>query len=152
MRWIGFTGSRYGMTDAQGKRFLELLECYLLDHSSAGIIHGGCVGADFECHNLALAYGMKVRVHPASNVAAKWVAIITANEAEFIAPPAPALERNRRIVQECEYLIATPYTAQRVRRSGTWATIDYAIAAGKPVTIIRPDGSVVPCNEETKPR
>lgn len=48
---------------------------------------------------------------------------------------------NRDIVAETDELIATPKGFQEERRSGTWATVRYALKARKPVTVIWPDGA-----------
>lgn len=46
------------------------------------------------------------------------------------------LARNRRIVAAVDVLIAAPETDREELRSGTWATIRYARAAGKPVVML----------------
>jgi hypothetical protein len=58
--------------------------------------------------------------------------------------------RNQHIVNETEYLIATPFMLHETQRSGTWSTVRKARAANKMVVIIYPDGSInIEKNEET---
>lgn len=59
-----------------------------------------------------------------------------------IRDPLPPLERNHRIVDACDVLIACPKDAQEQLRSGTWATVRYARKQGKRVIVITPDGTV----------
>lgn len=131
-RVLGFTGTRHGMTAAQ---FREL-ERRLTDVDQ--LHHGDCIGSDKEAHDLAeLKFGVWTVAHPPINN--KLRAFCEANE---VREPKEYLERDYNIVDESEELIATPYTFIEVRRSGTWATIRYAILHDKPVTIIYPDGTV----------
>ena len=53
----------------------------------------------------------------------------------------PYLERNRKIVDNSDMLLAAPAGPEAEHlRSGTWSTIRYAIKMGKRVFIILPDG------------
>ena len=58
-------------------------------------------------------------------------------------PFADPLARNRIIAARCDALLACPAEPDEQLRSGTWSTIRYARKAGKPITIIRPDGGVL---------
>lgn len=57
--------------------------------------------------------------------------------------PKPYLVRNRDIVEETELLIAAPAKAVEHLQSGTWSTVRYARRFGRPISIIRPDGTVI---------
>ncbi len=47
-----------------------------------------------------------------------------------------SLDRNLRLVAECDVLVAAPLTDAEVRRSGTWATVRYARRRGVPVVML----------------
>ena len=51
----------------------------------------------------------------------------------------PYLERNKKIVNCCDILIAAPKQINEVLRSGTWSTIRYAKKIGIEVFIILPN-------------
>lgn len=46
------------------------------------------------------------------------------------------------IAETCDRLLAFPNESWEANRSGTWTTVRYARAAGKPVTLVLPDGTV----------
>jgi len=52
------------------------------------------------------------------------------------------LARNKDIVAETEFLIATPKEYTEILRSGTWATIREAFRQNKKVAIIFPNGNI----------
>jgi predicted Rossmann fold nucleotide-binding protein DprA/Smf involved in DNA uptake len=109
---VGFTGTRQGMSASQRKQLQWVLtEAFPV----ARVIHGGAVGADREAHVIADDAEIATTVHPAGR---------------------DPLARNRRIVAECDLLIAAPRENLEEQRSGTWATIRYARQAGKPVVML----------------
>lgn len=138
---VGFTGSREGMTAPQ---FATLVECFRDIYAEGkaepfygvSVHHGDCEGADNTASEQAQFYGFWIVSHPPINP--KLRAYTLANE---IREPKEYLERDRDIVAETDWLIATPNGPERPH-SGTWYTINYAIGQGKPVTIIWPDGTL----------
>ncbi len=133
---IGFTGTRQGMTIPQHAALVRIMLSY--HKSTAGIRwhHGMCVGADEQCHDLALIFDFSVWGHPPDN--SRHVARV--KHLNRISAPLPYLDRNHAIVDECDILIATPNTFKEVLRSGTWATIRYAKKTDKKVVRIDPYG------------
>lgn len=130
---IGFTGSRGGMTLRQ-KEGLELL-LNTLDRSEITIHHGGCVGADTQCHYIAQDRGIEIVVHPPIN---KEFAADVISTGYTQPKPKHYHERDRDIVNECKFLIATPKSMED-RSGGTWYTINYArVTAKKPCFILEP--------------
>lgn len=100
--------------------------------------HGMCDGSDKECHNLARSLGgIWIVGHPPINkkLFAKDL------DVDELREPKDYLPRDHDIVDESDDMVATPYEFQEMLRSGTWATIRYAVKARKWVTIIYPDGS-----------
>lgn len=126
---IGFTGTQDGMTPVQKKAVAEILA---LKRPAVGV-HGDCVGADKDFHDLCVAFGIKVEIHPPD----KDVKRAFCKGAE-VKPPLPYLVRNHNIVDSADYMIATPKTDYEELRSGTWATIRYARKKNKRIIVLRP--------------
>ena len=59
------------------------------------------------------------------------------------AHPSPNLVRKRDIVDKTELLVTAPADAVEHLQSRTWPTVHYARRLGRPISIIRPDGSVI---------
>ena len=122
---IGFSGTRYGMTEAQSDAVVDLLDETLRLH---GFIahHGDCVGADAQFHRICRAPRggpVAIEVHPGLP---KWRAWCQGDMAHR---PALYRERNRAIVDACSVIIAAPYENEPQPRGGTWATIRMALKA-----------------------
>jgi hypothetical protein len=103
----------------------------------SALIHGDCIGADENAHNICLNYdSITINIRPCN----------LNNQRAFceggniIAPPEAPLSRNKKIVDDGSRLIACPFTDYEELRSGTWSTIRYAKKIGKPYTIIWPNG------------
>jgi hypothetical protein len=131
---VGFSGTRRGMTSEQSRALRRSLASF----EDAVLHHGDAVGADAEAHEQAVVLGWSVIIHPPINAA--WRARKVASEERA---PKPYLVRNRDIVDETELLIAAPAEAVEHLRSGTWSTVRYARRLGRPISIIKPDGTVV---------
>lgn len=134
MTALGFTGTQAGLTALQAARLHALLGKW----PGASFHHGDCVGADAEAHALALR-SHPVVVHPPDNPSKRaWCEGWTHRRQER-----PYMERNDAIVAECDVLLACPSGPERTQpRSGTWATVRRAEAAGRLVLICWPDGTV----------
>jgi len=115
---VGFTGTQIGMSDYQALtlRYLLTLNC------ASELHHGCCIGADSEAHEIAQDLGIWIVAHPPDKLD---------KEGECYQPDEtrdrrPYLVRNRAIVDDSEFLIATPRDNTERRRSGTWYTVRYA--------------------------
>jgi predicted Rossmann fold nucleotide-binding protein DprA/Smf involved in DNA uptake len=134
---IGITGSREGASYEAHNRLKDVLRAL----EPTELHHGDCVGVDSEAHTLVLNFFNKEQTliikHPpkADELRAYRVAGECRAEAAY-------LERNHNIVDAVDMIVAVPKTAEEVKRSGTWATVRYAIKQGKPVMLIKPDGSI----------
>lgn len=134
---VGFTGTRFGMTDQQIKSIAEIvdglpddLECH----------HGDCVGADEEFHTIVriAKEGARIRGHlPENEKHRAWC------DFDFEEEPLDYKVRNRRIVNASDLMIAGPKEMKEAKRSGTWMTIRYALRQGKEMLVVFPDGRVV---------
>lgn len=131
---IGFTGSRYGMTDDQKMSFKSIIK-----HCPITVFcHGDCVGADEQAHSIVNGHTM-AEIHVRPGPGGKHRANC---EGDFTYPPSSFLSRNKDIVDESEMMIATPNSFEEQKRSGTWSTIRYTRKKQVTMCIIWPDGSV----------
>ncbi len=102
--------------------------------------HGDCLGADKDAHDLVVTFGdIAIKKRPCDLESQRaWTL-----EGDCIAEPEPPLDRNRKLVDDGDTLVATPGEQQEELRSGTWATIRYAKRQQKPIIIIWPNGHVL---------
>ncbi len=134
MKHLGFSGTRYGMTDEQFRAVGHLVA----DIKATHYHHGDCIGADAQFHNLVLPLG-EIIIHPPAvdycrahcTMASAWM------------PSLPFLERNRAIVDASDALIAAPHERVEQQRGGTWSTLRYAREIGKPLYLVLPNGLVL---------
>jgi hypothetical protein len=131
---VGFTGSRYGMTEWQE---LELiLFCASNTEGPITFLHGDCIGADEQAARIFRAAGAYTEGYPGH------IPQYRANfPSDFTHEPQNTLVRNRIIVDRSELMIATPYSYSFKPGSGTWMTINYAVSTEKPLQVLYPDGS-----------
>jgi hypothetical protein len=131
---IGFTGTREGLTAAQRDKLVMLVVAPEEFH------HGCCVGADEQAAHIAFSADCpRIVGHPPTATAMLSEFSLGFNTENH--DPLPYLERNRRIVDACETLIACPKGPEE-QRSGTWATVRYARKQKKQILIIWPNGTV----------
>lgn len=137
MIFVGFTGTRHGMTEAQQATFREVFP------TDAGAFHhGSCQGADVQAARLVRQLrpdGITSICHPGPDGD-------THREAsgvdDFTHTGKTHFARNRDIVDACPVLIACPCDMTEQPRGGTWYTINYARKCERRILIIWPDGSV----------
>lgn len=140
---LGFTGTQVGMTDRQKMALNEYLVEWLgTDRRSRVIVvHGDCVGADAQFGKLAKRCEFKIHIRPGCDAQGRSPKRAF-SYSDLTYPPAPYLERNRKIVDECAVLLAAPNGRQETIRSGTWSTVRYAQNTKKPIVMFYPDGVV----------
>lgn len=136
---IGFTGTRHGMTQAQRAAVYE----FLYTREGGEFHHGDCIGADAEAHDVAAMAGFDpndggIVVHPPTDPKAR-----AFKTCSIVLDPLPYLVRNRAIVDETSWLIATPAEAVEQARGGTWYTVRYARSLKKNLRIFLPDGTAL---------
>jgi hypothetical protein len=130
---IGFTGTRQSMTPAQEGALRELLA----SHPDAVLHHGDAIGADAQAHDIAVALGCRLVIHPPVDGTDR-----AFKHSSDVRAPRPYLDRNRDIVRETELLIAAPAEATEQLRSGTWSTVRYARKLRRLIVLVLPDGRV----------
>lgn len=133
MARIGFTGTQNGMTKKQEIAVWQLLHDNLPDEFH----EGDCIGADVSAAVYARKLGYWIVSHPP--LIQKKRAFFPADEERA---PYDYLVRNHNIVRETQELLATPFQAEEIMQSGTWATIRFAKKLGRKVTIVLPDGEL----------
>jgi hypothetical protein len=134
---IGFTGTRNGLTSPQREALISAIDDFAQLWPGAEFHHGDCVGADAEAHGFAMSAGLPVVIHPPSKDALR---AFCAGAREVRAAK-PYLARNRDIVTEADWVIATPAEMEERPRGGTWSTVRFARGICWPVMLIYPDGS-----------
>lgn len=140
---VGFTGTRQGMTNLQKAVVIDLL----FKTQTEVAHHGGCIGADIDFDEICWTFRPRsiiTVIHPSNlrNQQGRW------RIASYAYPEKPPLDRNKDIVNESDFLIATPKEYKEILRSGTWATIRYARKQKKPLYTIYPNGSIQSQNLE----
>jgi len=155
---VGFTGNHnIGFTDKQEKIFKDIILEFANEKDQIEFHHGDCIGADAEAHDIVQACNtlfhetkipktknqnqifpqIAIIVHPPINPKAR-----AFKNGDIILPEKEYIKRNHDIVNVCDILIAVPSGYTEKSRSGTWATIRYAIQQGVPVWINYPDGNI----------
>lgn len=136
---VGVTGTQHGLTPEQlatGKMLLAGL-INGKDHRQSTIFsHGDCIGADVQLANIAMAYGYYVQAFPPIDPKKR-----AFHKSHRILGSLPYLKRNHLIVNHSSILLAFPRQHKEQRRSGTWATIRYALKNSTDLIIVFPDGS-----------
>jgi len=158
---IGFTGTQRGMTQFQKDELKGLI--LLLKVSE--FVHGDCIGADEQAHQIAYEAGVRVfTIFPSTyykkrafcfnegkilnNDNGQWNTVNVNDEKILVRwmPKDTPLNRNHYIVDNVSRMLAAPKEHEHTLRSGTWATIRYAWKTKRDITIIPPmaDTSVSP--------
>jgi hypothetical protein len=133
---VGYTGTQYGMTNAQIRTLADELAFRDTGEELVTGHHGDCIGGDTQFHALIQGLHWEVTIHPGLTTLKRgW------NEGHTTREPKDNLLRNHDIVDETTMLYAAPNTAVMAIRSGTCATIRYAVKQGKDVLVILPDGT-----------
>jgi hypothetical protein len=151
---LGFTGTLRGMTHEQK----AIAELRIVELRPSVFIHGGASGADTDAHCIIIDripgfdFPHTIEIYPEDSPLRRrhqyWrfpehrIAAKASGRDFILHNPDKPLARNLTIVQRCDHLLATPDSHEEKLRSGTWATIRYARKAGKPHTIIWPDGEI----------
>lgn len=138
---IGVTATQHGLTPHQRQRVRDLFQSIVEDHAASGdtsrieLHHGDCIGGDAQLDVLGRQFGFLISVHPPSDSKKQ---AFCAQFGDDVWVPRQYLDRNRDIARACDLLVACPRTGHEELRSGTWATVRYARAMGKPVIIVEP--------------
>jgi hypothetical protein len=120
--YIGFTGTREGMTEKQKGGLDTILRTLCLWSGGVVFHHGGEPHSDREAALIAKSYGARVIPHPPDYDTAE-----------------AKLARNIVIVlRGRDLLIAAPRTMKEEVRSGTWYTVRQARKIDRAVALLDP--------------
>lgn len=132
---LGVSATRDGMTRLQAETACMVLSI-LFDKGARWLAHGDCQGGDEQLATFWRSHlGGKLERHPPTNPVLR--AFV---ESDVTLAPLPYLQRNDVIARRSRHLVAAPKNMSG--KGGTWYTIRAADRLGKPVSIIKPDGSV----------
>lgn len=138
---VGFTGTRFGMSEKQFFTVLGLMATEGgLFHGAVTGHHGDCVGADSQFHDICRRLEIRVIGHPP--VDQEHRAFCRFDEER---PLLTHMKRNRAIVAESQIMIATPYDPAEPGElvGGTWKTVGMTRKALKPLILVMPNGHVL---------
>lgn len=129
---IGFSGTRYGMSEYQGQWFRRIIWGF----KEGEFHHGDCIGADKEANDVVdLGNDLVINIHPAWNIHGTR-AFCQPQRFFYSFEPKNFVDRDKDIVDMSDLLIAAPLNSNPLSRSGTWTTIRYAKKVGKPVIVL----------------
>ena len=98
-------------------------------------LHGGCLGADADFHNICDELEIPIQIYPGHSATdPKDLSMQAYLLASVIHPSEDYFARNRKIVEKCDHLLACPFSNNG--RGGTWYTIKYAKRYLVPYTIL----------------
>lgn len=148
MTHIGFTGTRYGMSEAQQLEVAALVATIFdvgqISLSSLRLYahHGCCKGGDEQFHQIVRQHRDVIIIgHPMIGI--EWQATNLYAECHDMRKPKAPLVRNGDIVTESLHaMIAAPFEDVKQDRGGTWRTIDMANKAKRPLAIVWRSGEV----------
>ena len=125
---VGFTGTRYGMSERQKEAFRIGLESVTLYEFH----HGSCQGADVEAARIVreVKPDCLIVAHPGPDGDPHRE---LSGVDDVTTAPKTHFARNRDIVNQTDMLAATPLQDEPQSRGGTWYTIGYAQKSGKGV-------------------
>ena len=133
---VGFTGTQFGpQSPEQSYTVIELLSEFYTEGSV--LHHGKCIGWDDQAARFARVLGYRLAGHPPI-MTSKVCSVVS----DFEYPPLNYIERDHRIVDDTQLLIAAPHTMHEILRSGTWATIRFAVRRRKPGFVVWPNGEL----------
>lgn len=139
---VSFTGTSQGMNSTQESnlcRELIRLQVVSLDDSRILLgIHGDCVGADAQFHDICLELGIAIEIHPCTIEKMR----AYCKGARKVYDPIKPLDRNKVMVERAERTLATPATDFETPRGGTWHSIRHAKKLSRPLTIFLPSGEI----------
>lgn len=155
---IGFTGSQKGTTSKQQTALRDLfMQAAEYGEYDTIFHHGDCVGADDDAAHLAYALGFELHAWPQNTNPRTRANTKKQFPSTTVHRARPPLERNKVIAERVDVLVACP-SGPEERRSGTWATIRYALKLWEDhreltVHIVWPDGRVdtYPSDADTSP-
>lgn len=136
----GITGTREGLSNLQTewlREQLRLVHEYTIKGRVKPEFHlGDCEGVDTQAYRMIVEeFGTEAILigHPPKNTR-----LARGLSYNVMREPLPYIERNHALVDEASQVWAFPHQNHEVQRSGTWATIRYALKRGKDIQVVKP--------------
>jgi hypothetical protein len=150
---IAVTATRDGLTTEQAQKFRAYVAAIAKKvateeipmRSCLRLVHGNCDGGDLELALIAYRLGVEVEAYP-SDLPGAGRRIFYYNHATAV--PRPPLERNERLVEMGNVVLAFPKNFHEELRSGTWHAIRAAKRRRRPLSIIWPNGTETTFNQQ----
>ena len=140
MSYLGFTGTRKGLTPPQMEAVVKWFNS--TGDVFTGFLHGCAIGADAWMAKFIRNQDRYIPLYAYPCNISDQTSHDAIKISDSVYEAEPPLKRNRTIVDYCNTLLACPADMQEEQRSGTWATIRYARKSGKPIVIVWPDGTL----------
>lgn len=134
MSTISIITSRFNITKKQLDGFRDFLSTF--DKEKHSVILGGD-DADYDIFLSLLGQGFKVKIYPHIGNAKS---IDKYNGAEIISTALQLRDRNKKMIDDCDVLVALPQSFNELEDSPAWKTIRYGIGIDKDVYVISPNG------------
>jgi hypothetical protein len=142
---VGFSGSRYGMTEKQKSVVRHFLDSWRVIGVDRTFRHGVCAGADVQADKIARELLYKIGAHPGPRNAMCCYDALKAEGTKFWEEHDRKNfhERNVDIVMKSSVLIATPnkMTHSLQGKGGTLYTTRVAVERGRKVYLVLADGT-----------
>lgn len=146
MRSLTFTGTQQGLSPPQRAQLSSILQEYQPDV----VRHGCCIGADADFDSLVFHLFPQAQIHIYPSNLRHKTAHIAPHRRRVWHSPAPPLQRNEAMVDATfnlalgpsneGLLLACPKESIMQLRSGTWATVRYALSYELLTYVIFPNG------------
>jgi hypothetical protein len=115
---------------------------YRFQEKGSKFVHGLCIGSDEEAADIAKSLGYFIIGRPGVSKNGDNETYRSEFKCDLVHEEDSHFSRNRKIVSECDILLATPGSKPLAESGGTVYTIGIAKKTSKPCIIIYPDGSV----------
>lgn len=142
--YLGFSGSRHGITDIQRDKLSQHVDHLTHHFDGVGEVigrHGNCIEGDEEFDAICVAQGVATECLPSN-----WESTQSKKTAAKVlgTPPwPPPFKRNSNIIKIIDELVACPRgSVEEDNSRGTWDAVAKARERGLKVTVILPDGTI----------
>lgn len=137
---VGFTAAQAGMTYHQKSAFIDEMNWLNTFYTNkVEFHHGDCINGDADADLIVQhIFAWPIVIHPPIDESKRAFCM---GPRTTVLPAKDYLPRDHDIVNVCSILIAAP-SREEYLRSGTWATIRYAVKKERNHTIIMRDGTL----------
>ena len=146
---IGFAGTLEGMTKRQKSAFLKIMRKFKLTYDRVDLHIGNCPGADKDALDIIFENNLAYSISYYPSKEPERTGFNLLEDFEDVSKKVrfkemetkPHFERNRKIIDDVEAVIAVPKQEREEKDSETWAAIRYTKILKKRVFTIYPEGN-----------